>query len=193
MSVRLRLLAGGLVLLALAGCGGPGREPAAQPADPPAPAGPQLPPRPRTIELAGVDPCSLLTDTQRKQLGVNQGDPGRSADSAPVHSSSYCDWANEPRRPSYSYTGGLVDNLGAEFALGLEPLRSVQGFAATTTTALGTDPRWYCGMYVDVAPGRALQVTFDNGPRDYPGMNHQLACDKAQQLADAMLTTFTSR
>jgi hypothetical protein len=44
-------------------------------------------------------------------------------------------------------------------------------------------------MLVDVAPGQSLLSQYENDSRDYPGMNHQLACDKAQQLASDMLST----
>jgi len=47
-------------------------------------------------------------------------------------------------------------------------------------------------MLVDVAPGQALSAAYDNNAKDYPGMNHQLACDKAQQLASYMLSTLRS-
>jgi hypothetical protein len=134
----------------------------------------------------------LLTDAQRAKLGVNPGDLDSSGAGAWVHRASYCGWSNGLKHPSDEYTGGLADNVGAEYSLGLEPLRSVQGFAATTAGSTGTDPRWYCGIMVDVAPGKALYATYDNFDKDNPAMNHVLACDKAQQLADAMLTTFLS-
>jgi hypothetical protein len=44
-------------------------------------------------------------------------------------------------------------------------------------------------MLVDVAPGQSLLAQYENDSHDYPGMNHQLACDKAQQLASDMLST----
>ena len=44
-------------------------------------------------------------------------------------------------------------------------------------------------MLVDVAPGQSLLAQYENDSRDYPGMDHQLACDKAQQLASDMLST----
>jgi hypothetical protein len=186
-----RWLAGGLLLALLGGCGGPTPETPAAP-EPAAPSGPQLPPRPRTLDLAGVNPCALLTDAQLGTLGVQPGRLDRSNDAAPVHKSSFCIWSSPRVRPDYGYTGGLADNVGAEYALGLEPLRSVQDFAATTGGSIGTDKRWYCSMLVDVGPGRALQVTFDEPHQDDPTMTHERACDRAQQLADAMLTTFQS-
>jgi hypothetical protein len=44
-------------------------------------------------------------------------------------------------------------------------------------------------MLVDVARGQSLLAQYGNNSHDYPGMNHKLACDKAQQLASDMLST----
>jgi hypothetical protein len=99
-----------------------------------------------------------------------------------------CTWLGVEARPDNAYTVKLVMNHGAEYALSTEPTRTVAGFAATTTTSIGTDPNYYCGLLVDVAPGRALSAAYDNDARDYPGMNRKLACDKAQLLAQDLVT-----
>ena len=36
------------------------------------PTGPALPPRPRDVPIDGVDPCSLLTEAQRAELGLDR-------------------------------------------------------------------------------------------------------------------------
>jgi hypothetical protein len=178
-----------LTVLGLVGCGGAAAPAAAPPDSAVAPARPALPPRPVELRLDGVDPCALLTDAQQKQLGVGGGSAvGVEASSGPLRGPS-CTWDNFPKRPSNGYFGRAVLTSGAEFGLGSEPLRTVDGFAATTAGSTGTDPAYYCNMLVDVAPGQALGAQYDNNAHDYPGMNHQLACDKAQQLASAMLTT----
>lgn len=58
---------------------------------------------------------------------------------------------------------------------------------------MGSDPNFFCGLLVDVAPGQALSAAYANNARDYPGMNRQLACDKAQQLATDMLDTLRAQ
>jgi hypothetical protein len=126
------------------------------------------------------------------QFGVNGGTFENTDFGGPLQGAD-CVWSNLPKSPDNAFTGGPVTNHGAEFALGKEPLRTVDGFAATTTTSLGSDPNFYCLMLVDVAPGQALAAGYGNGAKDYPGMNHQLACDKAQQLAGAMLQTLRAQ
>jgi len=185
-------LAGLLGLLVVAACGGANPSPdLSSPVSSPRPAGPALPPRPLDLTLGGIDPCSLLTGAQRGQLGVNQGVPARGSESSPLKGDS-CAWSNLPERPDNAWLGRVVLGQGAEFALGLEPLRTVSGYAATTTGSVGTDSNYYCLMLVDVAPGQSLLAQYGNGAKDYPGMNHQLACDKAQQLASNMLSTLRS-
>ncbi|HWN33237.1 MAG TPA: DUF3558 family protein, partial [Pseudonocardia sp.] len=148
-------------------------------------------PRPVELRLDGVNPCDLLSGIQRHQLDVNPGSSNGEDYGGPLKG-PVCVWANLPRHPDNSYGGGAILNQGAEYALGLEPLRTVDGFAATTTGSVGTDPTYYCGLLVDVAPGQALSASYGNDSHDYPGMNHQLACDKAQQLASEMLSTLRS-
>ena len=120
--------------------------------------------------------------------GTNNEDFG-----GPLKGGPICLWTNTAERPDNEYAGSAVLNHGAEYALGNEPLRMVDGFAATTTTSLGSDPNFYCGLLVDVAPGRALYATYDNPRKDSPGMNRQTACGNAQKLAGAMLTTLRAQ
>lgn len=179
-------IAGALVVASAAGCGGAGHTPAAPPS-PLAPARPALPPRPVELRLNGVDPCSLLTPDQKRQFNIGSGNSVAS-DSGPLQG-SICVWLTFTKHPDNHWTGTTDLNQGAEYALGREPLRSVDGFAATTTTSLGSDPNYYCAVMVDVAPGQALGANYGNNAHDVPGMNRKVACDNAMRLASAMLAT----
>jgi hypothetical protein len=97
-------------------------------------------------------------------------------------------WLSLSQHPAEGYTATAVLNQGAEVALSAEPLRSVDGFAATTTTSPGSSPRRFCGLLVDVAPGQALSVTYRD-TQEQTSLTFRAACDKAQRLAEAMLTT----
>jgi uncharacterized protein DUF3558 len=189
MSIRgakvLLALAGVLVLAGVTGCGAPAPPSAAPP--PATPAHPALPPRPAELRLDGVDACTLLTDDQKRQFNIASGSSVVN-DSGPRHG-SICLWTTYAFHPDNHWTGGTDLNLGADYALGLEPLRSVDGFAATTTTSLGSDPNYYCAVLVDVAPGQALGADYSNESHDVPGMNRKVACDNAMRLASAMLAT----
>jgi hypothetical protein len=178
-------VAGALVMVGAAGCGSPAQQPEAPP--PSAPARPALPPRPVELRLDGVDACTLLTDHQKHEFNIASGSSVAN-DSGPKHG-SICLWTTYGLHPDNGWTGGTDLNRGADYALGREPLRSVDGFAATTTTSLGSDPNYYCAVLVDVAPGQALGADYSNESRDVPGMNRKMACDNAMRLASAMLAT----
>jgi Protein of unknown function (DUF3558) len=180
--------AAAMALLALAACGGPNPSMTTSPAPSASPVQRTLPPRPAELHLDGINPCSLLIDEQRAQLGVNPGVFGANSHQTPL-SGDDCSWTNLPKTPDNAYLGRIILGQGAEYALGLEPLRSVDGFAATTSGSIGSDPTYYCALLVDVAPGQALSAQYSNGRKDYPGINHRLACDKAQELASMMLST----
>ena len=185
-------VAAGVTVLAVAGCGGPAPAPAPVPPPTSAPAATGLPPRPMTLSIEGVDPCSLVTDAQLATLRPGLVSTGAVQADGFVHGMS-CSWEEYLRGPDETWGVVLATSPGAEFALGKDPMRLVQGFAATSTTAMGTDPRWYCTMFVDIAPGQSLKTDYENARRDFPGMNHELACAKAQKLAEYMLTALKAR
>jgi hypothetical protein len=138
-----------LALLPLAGRGGASPAPTAPPLSSAAPATAALPPRPVTLSLDNlVDPCSLLTPAQRQQLSVQGSGTSDEDFGGPLQGGPICLWVNTAEKPDNEYTGSAVLNHGAEYALGNEPLRMVDGFAATTTTSVGSDPNYYCGLLV---------------------------------------------
>jgi len=185
MKVRDGITAAALVLLA-AGCGG---TPSPSEVPSTAPAG-SVPTRPVVLSLDSVNPCSLLTADQRTQLKVRAGTQDTDT-SGPLQGPS-CTWFSVAQHPADGYDGTVVLNHGADFARGGD-LVMVDGFGALTTTSLGSDPNYFCGLLVDVASGQSLSAIYSNNAHDYPGMNRQLACSKAQQLASAMLATLRAQ
>jgi len=133
----------------------------------------------------------LVTAAERATLGVAAGTPG--TDTTGPLQGKVCTWMSTSMHPDQAYSGAAAIHQGAEFALGAEPLRTVGGFAATTTISTGSDPNYFCGLLVDVAPGQSLSAVYSNSSEDYPGMNRQVACGKAQQLAAAMLATLRAQ
>ena len=99
-----------------------------------------------------------------------------------------CVWNSLTTHPDYGYTARLVLNHGVETATSQEPPRTVDGYGAVTVGTEGTTPVSYCGIFVDIAPGKALGMAFDNNGDDIPGMTHDQACDRAQRAAEMMLS-----
>jgi len=48
------------------------------------------------LRLDGTDPCALLNDGQRQQLGVHRGVHAHGSESSPLKGDS-CVWTNLPR------------------------------------------------------------------------------------------------
>jgi hypothetical protein len=178
------------LILAAAGCAGPAANaPANGTTSTVAPASPALPPRPTTLTMGQTNPCDLLTEAQRQQYGVGAGQPDTTDFGGP-NKGPGCTWSSLRMDPDYGYGTVFVLNRGVDAVHSKEPPRSIDGFGAVTTGTIGTDPNYYCQIFVDVAPNQAFSVSFDNNGKDVPGMNHQIACDKAQQAAELMLSNF---
>ncbi|WP_277398805.1 DUF3558 domain-containing protein [Pseudonocardia alaniniphila] len=161
------------------------------PVAPVEPSGIQLPPRPRDVRIDGVDPCSLLTEEQRADLGL---------DGRPVFDSALSELypgdvpacairGFDPRAVlagvSVVTTAGVELFTSRELALKLEPV-VVHGFPGLVAVPTGFTE--WCGVIVDVAPGQLLDIHFADGGRQPPIPQLQL-CKDAQAVADAVVTT----
>ena len=174
------------LLLGLAACGGHTAAPA--PNAEPVPA-PRLPPRPAALQLDHVDPCALLSETERGQLGLN---PGQFKYEDASTRYPLCRWDNFPHQPNDGYLARLQLNQGAEFALDSatgHEIVQVDRFAAVQTTAGGLDPRRHCILLVDVALGQSLWVQFStygtNGRN--AGLTHEMSCQFARAFGENLV------
>jgi hypothetical protein len=169
-----------------------GVEEPARPAQPPEQGQVELPPRPREVRLDGVDPCSLLTEEQRAELGLD----GRPVfTEAPVGlypgaAVRACDIGGfEPRAVSVGIS--LVTSVGierfadGELAAEIRPI-AVRGFPAVV--AVPTRFTDFCTAVVDVAPGQLLDVQFATGGRQPPISQPQL-CRDAEVVAGEVMET----
>jgi Protein of unknown function (DUF3558) len=138
-----------------------------------------------------VDPCSLLTEQQRAELGLD-GRPvlDRSPSLLFPGDVSMCVIRGfDPRAIIVSV--GLVTTAGIEFfssgnlAADLGPI-SLAGFPAAV--ARPTHYIQFCNVVVDVAPGQLLDVQAQDGGRQPPIPQEQL-CQDAEQAATAVMET----
>ena len=178
-----------VMVLLVAGCSAVQGE-----ASPAGESGVQLPPRPREVRVDGVDPCSLLTEAQRAELGL---------DARPVFDLS----------PSMLYPGGDVPACvigGFEpraVTVGVEHRhdrrdRAVHVRESWRRTVRPTDVRGFpavvavptrftewCTVVVDVAPGQLLDVQFADGGREPPIPQHAALSATRETVADAVMAT----
>jgi hypothetical protein len=152
----------------------------------------ELPPRPREVRLDGVDPCEVLTEEQRADLGLD-GRPG--FDQAPsqlyeAEVPACVIRGSDPREIRVAVS--LVTTAGVErftaphgLAAELRPVQ-VRGFPALVVTP--TRYTTYCTVVVDVAPGQLIDAQFSDGGGQPPVPQPQL-CQGAEAMADAVMAS----
>lgn len=132
------------------------------------------------------DPCGLLNRAQQRQLGVS---PGVAEQRPDALGGKACSWRTVPATRDSAYYGWLVSGSVSGASA---PAPSIGGFNTVQLSPGDLDPDRHCVYLVDVTPDQHLWVQFSNANGDVPGMNHQIACRKAQAAASAMASTFRS-
>ncbi|MDN5931348.1 MAG: DUF3558 domain-containing protein [Pseudonocardia sp.] len=179
-----------LAVLAVAGCGG--RAPAPDVSPPVATAGPviELPPRPRDISLEGLDPCTLLTEPQRAEIGLTTPPKLTEARSGVFNGDIELCTAGGYEPVAISVGVTVVTTRGIEVFTG-------DGVAATVTPIEVRDfpgvrlvpPRpGYCTAVLDVAPGQLIDVQFRDGGNDET-IATPVLCDGAERVAGMVMDT----
>lgn len=146
-----------LALLLAAGCA------AVDGGTEPGPSGLNLPPRPREVRIDGVEPCSLLTEQQRVELGLEQ-ETSSFVDESTLYGGPVPSCLFRGAPPRATRIGlGIVRTAGVElFADGglNAELRSavVRGYPAVIATPRAAAD--YCSMEIDIAPGQLIDVVY---------------------------------
>lgn len=150
------------------------------------------PPRPRDIDTRGVDPCSLLTEGQRAELGLD-GEPTYDVQRSPLFDGpepACTTRGYEPRAIAVGvalpYDGLGVDALASDRVRGTVTAVEVQGFPALQADPVGGLQS--CTVVVDLAPGTALNVQYRDGGR-LPAVTVGELCPGARAVADAAMRT----
>jgi hypothetical protein len=175
-----------MVLMLLAGCTTISGQ-----AEPAAPST-SSPPRPQEVRIDGVDPCSLLTEEQRAELGL---------DGRPVIDSRQTSLYPGGDVPSCTVRGfepravwtavSLVASTGIERYAADDLLVDVRPAEVRGFPALTAKPQRFtewCSVIVDVAPGQLIDVHFADGGGTPPVPQEQL-CDDAAVVADRVMDT----
>jgi hypothetical protein len=175
-----------VVLLLLAGCTTISGQ-----AEPAAPSS-SAPARPQDVRIDGVDPCSLLTEEQREELGLDgqQVLDRRPTSLYPGGDVPYCTISGfEPRAVwtavSLVATTGIERYAADDLLVDVRPAE-IRGFPALT--AIPQRFTEWCSVVVDVAPGQLIDVRFADGGRPPPIPQEQL-CDDAAVVADRVMAT----
>ena len=171
----------------LAGCATPVAG-TPSPAPGTAPPAVDLPPRPREVRLDGLDPCTLLTEPDRRELGLDQRPVLDVAPSALYGGvTQLCSIRGfEPRAIAVgvelSVTGGIELYFRPGVPSEVRPV-VVRDFPAIV--AVPTITR-FCSVVVDVAPGQAVDVSASDGGR-VPPIPQDVLCTDAERVAGLVM------
>jgi hypothetical protein len=131
-----------------------------------------------------TNPCSLLTNTQWHQLGVNQSRQQQDA----VGGGTACVWSHVPITQGDEYLARLVNGPIEGGTL----TASINNMPTTEYAPADLAQNTSCVYLVNVTPSVTLWSQYSNSSGDLPGLNHRVACRKAQLAAVNMISTFTT-
>lgn len=152
---------------------------------------PSLPPRPGTLSLTGVRPCSILTAAQRESLSLDSPptpytDP--EFDHAQACSMRGIESGTEARL-ALVLDMGVDVWLSDEAQVQTQPV-TVAGYPALVVRTPGLDDA--CNVEVDTGQDQFLDVLFRDGGND-PPLPQNTLCLGAQRVAEAAVTSLKAR
>ncbi|MFC7341439.1 DUF3558 domain-containing protein [Saccharopolyspora griseoalba] len=185
----------GLGALTLTGCGVWQSAPAADTAPPPPPPEPPpasstadpLPTRPFELSLQDTDPCELLSEEQRSQLGFDR-EPIPDSE-AGFGNAATCSYRNTTAkvgaRLALITTEGMSVWTDDTAQVDATPI-SVDGFPGLVIKTPGLDLT--CNVAVDTAEGQHLDVLYrDDGGQPPPPVDE--LCEGAERVAEEAVRT----
>jgi Protein of unknown function (DUF3558) len=182
------------ILLSACGASTAGTGTAETSASPSSPA-PMLSPRPREIDLIGVDTCTLLTPEQQRRLGTDRA-PVASVETD-RYGNQYCHFGKSMSSPRFTYTVKVVTQEDAAVYLTSERnaiarVVSAARFPAVEARPSGDKNKRSCFTFVSTKDGQYLSIQYgeSTGSND----TTEVACEKARVAAEmAMQTLLTQR
>jgi hypothetical protein len=129
-----------------------------------------------------VNPCTLLTSVQVRQLAVKQGQ--RQPDGDALGGAS-CSWSTFGTGQS-AYIARLLDKPvpGSTSAV------SVAGLPTSQVSPANANMRTDCVYLIELGSGVNLWAEYNNTSGNQPGITHSVACSKAQAGAAAMISSY---
>jgi hypothetical protein len=149
-----------------------------------------IPPPPKDLSVDGLDPCTLFTDAQQAQIGVDSVRPGVAGGNAIYKDMKNCSLDKSSAEPFYTYDVIAVTNVDVSYWIN-QPhnadveLISIGGYPAAefhTKGVLDTD----CAVALGVAKNQHLHVEFH--PQSEKLKQDQI-CQRSEQAAEMALQT----
>lgn len=173
---------------ALPGTGGGSDDPARSTSSP-------FPARPIGLEISKIDPCSLLTTEQQREIGVKPGRAGR-VNVGVGEPSNTCGWTDDE---GYRYNFQTI-RADASQALTVpgSAVRDVAGFGAAQNRpemyqGPGIPPT--CQLTVDINDGQAVRMQVQSSDTDESRSGQLLdeACRRVDAFATDVMTTLVNQ
>jgi uncharacterized protein DUF3558 len=128
------------------------------------------------------NPCSLLTSVQLHQLGVNTSQQQQDV----LGSGPACVWSHVPVTQGDQFLGRLVNGPVA----GGTQSASINNMPTTEYAPADLPQETSCVYLVTLASNVTLWAQYSNPGANLPGLNHRVACRKAQLAAVSMSSTY---
>ena len=149
--------------------------------------------RPRQLQLAGVDPCGLLTAEQRDTFGIDrEPQPGND----PTYESLACHFSSHAMRTGfgvYPVTAFGIERFQPGLVMAQVRSLTVAEFSGVELyTPMPEDLDEFCVVAVDVADGQAVVVDYgEEGHR--PHLPRGVVCTRAAQVAGFVVSNLMAR
>ena len=148
----------------------------------------ELPPRPRELSVADLDPCTLFTDVQRAELMVDSVETDEAGGNEIFEGMQECVLGREQSEPYVTYTMIAMTTTDASFWLehnAAAEVFEVGGFPAVEFRARGAEDA-DCAVAVGVAEGQQLHFSMLAISEDLTGDE---LCQRNTQLAEMAVAT----
>lgn len=152
---------------------------------------PELPPRPRELSVTGLDPCTLFTEAQRTELGVDSVNTDDAGGNEIFEGMQECVLDREQSEPFVSYTMVALTDTDVSFWLdhnAAAKVFDVGGFPAVEFRARGAESA-DCAVAVGVAQGQQLHFDMLAISEDLTGDELCQANTMVAEMAVATLQT----
>lgn len=165
---------------------------------PPTPSPPDrpLPARPTGLDIGEIDPCSVLDDQQRLQLGVRAG-KAKDTELGVGEPSRGCAWRNNDTGFGYNFQTIRIEADRALTVPG-SMVRTINGFGAVQnspeeSSGPGIPPT--CQLTIDVNDGQAVRVQVQSSDSE-SSESRQVrddTCMRAESFARSVMTTLVNQ
>ena len=155
----------------------------------------ELPPRPRDVPVDGIDPCSLLTEADRAELGLDF-EPVLDVNTSSLYNGGITQLCSiRGSEPAISVGVELSVTGGIELFLRPGVQATVTPTDVANFPAVVADPTRFtefCAVVVDVAPQQVVDVDVSNGGRT-PPMTEPELCGEAERIARIIMHNLLAR